>query len=95
MAYLRIIRPANLLLIVLVQCLIKFAIFPAFNTQTALTAGQFALLVLASVLIAAAGNVINDINDVEIDRINKPDRLLVSKKVSEKKAYNYYWRDWK
>ncbi len=90
MAYLHILRPANLFLIVLAQCLIKFAIFPAFDTETALTTGEFGLLVLASVLIAAAGNVINDINDVEIDRVNKPDRVLVSKKVSEKTAYNYY-----
>ena len=36
--------------------------------------------------IAAEGNVINDINDVKADAINKPDKLIVGKKISEKSA---------
>ena len=37
------------------------------------------LLVLSSALIAAAGYIINDYFDLNIDRINKPDKLVVEK----------------
>jgi 4-hydroxybenzoate polyprenyltransferase len=47
---------------------------------------QFALLVIATICIAAAGNIINDIYDVEIDRINKPNKVLIGKSISESKA---------
>ncbi|MGB3776098.1 MAG: geranylgeranylglycerol-phosphate geranylgeranyltransferase, partial [Leeuwenhoekiella sp.] len=40
--------------------------------------------------IAAAGYVINDIEDVEIDRINRPEKRLIPLKITEKKAFNYY-----
>ncbi len=38
----------------------------------------------------AAGNVINDIFDIEIDKINKPGRILPSKRLSMKQAYFIY-----
>lgn len=91
MAYLRIIRPSNLLLIAFVQCIIKFGLFDPLNVETALSSFQFLLLILATLCIAAAGNVINDLYDVDIDIINKPERVLVGKKISEKAAYNYYF----
>jgi 4-hydroxybenzoate polyprenyltransferase len=90
MAYLKIVRPVNLLFIVLVQCLIKFVLFSAFDPETALNTFQFLLLPLATISIAAAGYVINDIFDVEIDRINRPERVLVGTKISERSAYNFY-----
>jgi len=91
MAYLRIIRPINLLLIAFVQCIIKFGLFVPLNVETALSPFQFLLLVFATICIAAAGNVINDIYDVDIDMINKPERVIVGEKISEKTAYNYYF----
>lgn len=51
---------------------------------------EFALLVVATCCIAAAGNVINDIQDVGIDTINKPSKVIVGVGISEKAAYNYY-----
>lgn len=91
MAYLKIIRPVNLLLIILVQCIIKFGLFIPYNAETALSISEFFLLVFSTVCIAAAGNVINDIYDYEIDQINKPNKVLIGKKLSEKTAYNYYF----
>jgi geranylgeranylglycerol-phosphate geranylgeranyltransferase len=41
-------------------------------------------------LAASAGNVINDIIDIEIDRINRPGRALPSGKLSVKEAYFLY-----
>jgi len=39
---------------------------------------QFLLILLASVFIAAAGYIINDYFDQNIDQINKPDKMVVN-----------------
>ena len=44
------------------------------------------LLISATVLIAAGGYVINDYFDVKIDRINRPDQLIVTRSVSKPMA---------
>lgn len=44
------------------------------------------LLMLATVLIAAGGYIINDYFDVKIDRINRPDELIVTRTVSKAAA---------
>jgi geranylgeranylglycerol-phosphate geranylgeranyltransferase len=45
---------------------------------------------LASILVAAAGNVINDCFDVRIDRINKPRRPLPSGRMTLPECRRYY-----
>jgi 4-hydroxybenzoate polyprenyltransferase len=88
--FLKLTRPINLLLIILVQGMIKYGLLEALDVRVSLDNFRFGLLVFATVCIAAAGNVINDILDVNIDRINKPQRVIVGKKISEKAAYNFY-----
>src|SRR5690606_18221143 len=46
----------------------------------------FTILVLATLCLAAAGYIINDVYDVEIDKVNRPDRVIVGKSISEKTA---------
>jgi geranylgeranylglycerol-phosphate geranylgeranyltransferase len=46
---------------------------------------------LSASLVMASGNIINDIFDIEIDRVNKPSRPLPSGKLSVKEAYIYYF----
>lgn len=79
-AFLRLIRWPNLVFIVITQCLFEWAIYgrvyPA--NDTAIFNGSFIQLVLASVLIAAAGYIINDYFDQNIDQINKPDKMVVN-----------------
>ena len=58
------------------------------GADLALSSFYFTLLVIATVFIAAAGNIINDIYDVEIDKINKPEKVIIGKIISEKTA-NY------
>ena len=87
---LKLIRWKNLLLILLVQVLIKYALFLPFNVDITLNGFGFGLLVLATLCIAAAGNIINDIYDVEVDTVNKPEQLIIGKHVSEKTAFNLY-----
>jgi len=55
-----------------------------FQFEPQLSGFYFFLLVLATVLIAGAGYVINDYFDVKSDLINKPKRVIVEKHISRK-----------
>ncbi|MEN3322369.1 geranylgeranylglycerol-phosphate geranylgeranyltransferase [Mariniflexile soesokkakense] len=90
MNLLNLIRWKNLLMIAIVQLLIKYALLEPFGVQTSLNTSEITLLIIATICIAAAGNIINDIYDVETDFINKPDKLIVGKSISEKTAYNLF-----
>lgn len=50
----------------------------------------FALLVLSMVFIVAGGYVINDLYDINIDAVNKPERLLVSTIFTKNEAKTFY-----
>ncbi len=86
-AFLRLIRAGNLLFIILTQYLIRyFVVIPKFNyysIEPTLSDGAYALLVLSTVLIAAAGYMVNDYFDVEADEVNKPDRVVVGKQFTD------------
>jgi 4-hydroxybenzoate polyprenyltransferase len=51
---------------------------------------NFFLLAFSTAIIAAAGNIINDIKDVESDAANKKTRRIVKHKISINNAYRYY-----
>lgn len=51
----------------------------------------FLLLVLCTVLIAAAGNIINDYFDVKADRVNKPEALIIDKYIKRRWAIVFNW----
>lgn len=90
MNYLHLIRYQNLIFIALAQSFIKYGLFTPFGIDITLDAWGFTLLVISTLCIAAAGNVINDIYDVEIDKINKPNKVLIGKKISERSANNLF-----
>lgn len=85
-----LIRWKNLLIIALVQVLIKYALFEPFNIDITLDGFGFSLLVISTLCIAAAGNIINDIYDIDTDLINKPNKVIISKSISEPKAFNLF-----
>ncbi|WP_031425913.1 geranylgeranylglycerol-phosphate geranylgeranyltransferase [Flavimarina sp. Hel_I_48] len=90
MHFLNLIRYKNLLLLLLTQVLVHFGFLKALDFPVALSTLDFFILVMATLCIAAAGYVINDIEDVEIDRINRPKKRLIPLKITEKRAFNYY-----
>jgi 4-hydroxybenzoate polyprenyltransferase len=45
--------------------------------EPALTTAQFILLVIATTALTASGNVINDYFDVNVDKIKRPERVIV------------------
>lgn len=89
-AFLRLIRSLNLLFIVITQALFQyFIVVPMFRDHIyspALSFKYFSLLCLSSVLIAAAGYIINDYFDLNIDRINKPGKIVVERLIKRRWA---------
>jgi 4-hydroxybenzoate polyprenyltransferase len=52
---------------------------------------DFWLLTLSTVMIAAAGNIINDYFDVKADRINRPEKLIITKHIKRRWAIVSHW----
>lgn len=81
-------RWQNLLFIVITQFLLHYCILQpnlaALSLQPQISNKYLYLIILASVAIAGAGNIINDYFDVNIDRINKPHKLIVGKYISRR-----------
>jgi 4-hydroxybenzoate polyprenyltransferase len=83
-AFSLLVRLPNLIFIFLTQLLIWYALIrplaieqPLVNPVLHLRA--LLLLILSTVLIAAAGYMINDYFDIGIDAINKPERVTIEK----------------
>jgi geranylgeranylglycerol-phosphate geranylgeranyltransferase len=83
-AFFTIIRPLN--------CLITFftIIIAAFICAETLIYKTILLAGFAGALVNAGGNIINDYFDIEIDRINRPQRPLPSGAISLKSALSLY-----
>lgn len=52
---------------------------------------DFGLLVMATILIAGGGYVINDFYDIEIDKLNKPKDRIAGNLISNKNMLTFYW----
>lgn len=92
-AFLRLIRWPNLVFIMLTQYLFYYSIVLRFKippVDSHFSDSLFLYLVLASVLIAAAGYIINDYFDINIDQVNKPGRLVVDKIIKRRWAMLFH-----
>jgi 4-hydroxybenzoate polyprenyltransferase len=78
---LRLVRFPNLLIIAFTQYSMRYLIMepllPSSSFDLQFGDFQFALLVFSTMLIAAAGYIINDYFDTQSDLINKPKRVVV------------------
>ncbi len=90
MNFLKLIRYQNLIMLALMQLVFHFGLLKKQLPVLALTDWQFLLLVLSTICIAAAGYLINDVFDKNIDAINKPEKVIINRYISETTAYNYY-----
>lgn len=88
----RLARPVNLLIIAATMYVLRFNVVAplvdlhAHGSPPAFGHFPFFLAVLVMVLLAAAGNTINDYFDQKVDRINKPDRVIVGKSIKRRVA---------
>lgn len=87
-AFLSLVRWPNLLFIAITQTLFVYCIVHPIIYQAGavpnLIGIYLILLIVASVLIAAAGYIINDYFDLNIDQVNKPDKLIVAKVINRR-----------
>jgi 4-hydroxybenzoate polyprenyltransferase len=91
MKFLKLIRYQNLLLIALMQLIFRYGFLKHQDIYLFLSDGQYLLLILSTMMIAAAGYIINDILDQETDNENKPERVIIGKGISETMGYNLYF----
>ena len=90
----KLLRWKNLLFVGLIQFMVYLRLswesqmheFPLLISPTIIT-----LIAITTILATASGYVINDIIDIDIDKINRPDRPLASGKISLRKARRLYW----
>ncbi len=90
-AFLKLIRWPNLVFIALTQVLFFYCILPFVyrgypQITYTLSPFTFYLLVFASLCIAAAGYIINDYFDLNIDQVNKPSHLIIEKYIKRRWA---------
>ena len=88
--YLRLIRWANLLIVIgtliimrwfILKPLLEYAGYPLLFNEW-----RFILLVLSAAAYTAAGYVINDYFDTQTDYLNRPERVIIGKGVARRQA---------
>ena len=86
-SFLRLVRFTNLL-IVAATIIGVVALHSKINNvkMTEFLNINFFLFVISTLLITAAGNIINDYFDIKADKVNKPNRLIVSKNIKRRWA---------
>lgn len=85
----RLVRWPNLVFIVLTQVLFYYCVYePLFQANGLRT---LAWIIIASVLIAAAGYIINDYFDLNIDQINKPEKNVFAKTIHRRWAIIWHF----
>lgn len=92
-AFFKLVRLPNLIFVALTQGLFQYGIYrplyegsvPPHDTR------NFLLLCFASILIAAAGYIINDYFDINIDEVNKPERMVVDKFINRRWAIAWHF----
>lgn len=87
-AFFRLIRWPNLLFIAITQSLFYYCIYVPMLLHFPTMADQFLffILVISSVFIAAAGYIINDYFDIQIDIINRPERMVINRFIKRRWA---------
>src|SRR5688500_4806783 len=83
-AFLKLVRWPNLVFIVLTQTLFYFCIYLPLYQQSDFK--FLSWIMIASICIAAGGNVINDYFDLNIDQINKPEKNVINSFISRRWA---------
>ncbi|NQY66752.1 MAG: geranylgeranylglycerol-phosphate geranylgeranyltransferase [Flavobacteriales bacterium] len=90
LSFIKLIRLPNLLIIALTQYLVRYAIIDRYigyqEMNLQLSDFNFFLLSLSTVMLAAAGYIINDYFDIKIDRINRPESIIVGNTIKRRVA---------
>lgn len=90
----KLIRPINAVIVIAALTVVRIILSEAFvqmGLSPQVSDFDYFLLMLVGMFILGGGNVINDILDMEIDHINKPDKSLIPEHVSLRTAWKVYF----
>ena len=90
-SFFNLIRFKNLFITSLIQIFIKFFLIDYYLENSALSNLHFTIYLFSLLSIIAAGYIINDIYDEEIDKINKPEKVFINKVISKSFALKSYY----
>lgn len=94
MYFLKLIRWPNLLIIAASMYLLRYylllPLLESYGIGFVLSHFNFFVLCFSTILLTAAGYIINDIQDVDADKVNKPDKVIIGNNISAKAAENIY-----
>lgn len=85
------IRLPNLLIVALTQYLMRYCTLFLFTDTPVFTELDFFIMVVATMIVAAGGYIINDLYDYPIDKINKPEKTYINHLISERNAWVLYF----
>ncbi|GAA0541838.1 geranylgeranylglycerol-phosphate geranylgeranyltransferase [Chitinophaga japonensis] len=93
-AFFILIRYPNLIYIGLTQFLLQYCVVAPVLVSSgevpSLSFTGFMLLSISTMLVAAAGYIINDYFDINIDIVNKPDKMVLDKIISRRWAMAWH-----
>lgn len=93
--FFRLFRFSNLLMVILTMYLMRWSVIKPIlevqNLNLQVSELAFLILLLSTVLITAAGYVINDYHDAKADRINRPDQVIIDRIISRRQALLMHW----
>ena len=93
-AFFRMVRYPNLIYIALTQVLLQYCVVaPVLHnsgSEPSLSFTHFLMLCCSTVLVAAGGYIINDYFDINIDLVNKPDKMVVEKIINRRWAMAWH-----
>ena len=92
-AFFQLIRWPNLIFVLVTQLLFHFCVYSSiyFDGYGVYQIKSILFITVASVCIAAAGYIINDYYDINIDLKNKPTKVIVSKIISRRGALGLHF----
>lgn len=91
MHLLRLLRPVNLAIIGITMYGTGWFLEYYTDTIGKVWSIDFLLLVISTMMIAGAGNIINDYFDLKADRVNKPEKLIIGRHVKRRVAIISHW----
>jgi 4-hydroxybenzoate polyprenyltransferase len=87
LGFLRLIRTPNLIIIALTQLFVRILLIgPREEWESILRDPHLYMIMLSTLLIAAAGYIINDYFDIKIDIVNKPQKVIIGRYLKRRMA---------
>ena len=90
----KLIRPLNAIIVFATLLVVRIILGDTFETnglEPLINIYDYMLMIIIGMWILGSGNVINDIIDQEIDKINKPAKVIIPEKISTGYALFMYW----